>query len=202
MNDITKQAIKLGVRFVFNAVEKTDFALDIRREDRETPKLEETPKPPENIIEKMTKAAAREAGGDYCGFCPANKHFPKVIDALEDARNIYDREGKFTEVATKKIQYAVKELDGAEVDLEQGFIDPKLSDVVKDLRVQAATLRSFLRADHSALEIASENIRTPEAMKTDLDKALIAAEKLRESGYRLSTAWVKDRINIIKAARK
>jgi len=129
----------------------------------------------------------REKEGDYCLSCVPSKHLQRSKDALTDALNIALAKNEFTDVAEKKIQNAVYELNSAEVDLEKARVPEQLKPVVDEFKIQLRKLRNFLRQDQSGLEIATVmNKERFEDMKKSLEVAGSVNDALITGGYEIA----------------
>ena len=146
---------------------------------------------PELPLDEIIK---REREGDYCFSCVPAKHLMRAKDALTDALNIANSEGKFTDVAETKIQEAVYELNGAEKDLEKARVPEVLKPATSEMHKQIRKLRNFLRQDQSGLEIATA--MSPdmfEDMKKALEMASAVNDALIQHGYEISKVQSKVR---------
>ena len=154
--------------------------------------MQSTPEPsaPQTQVPKtLERIVAREKQGDYCLPCVSSKHLQRTKDALTDALNIVNTEGGFTEVAEGKIQEAVYNLNGAEVDLEKANYPEIIRPAVEAMHTQVRKLRNFLRPDHSGLELAT----VTQASKEDLKQAILVTEDLSRLGYNLTKLLIKAR---------
>ena len=157
------------------------------------------PVPPEvlkdypGLTMPIEEIVRKERQGGSCIVCLENKHLPKAKDALLDALNIYNRHKQFTDIAEAKIQDAVFWLAGAESDLEKAHVSPAIKPAVDELRTEVGRLRHFMRVDESGLELATVSPKNPEAMKTDLERAIARIDELIGFTYRIVKAQVKER---------
>jgi hypothetical protein len=155
----------------------------------------------------MEKTVQQEQEGDSCLNCLANKHLSRAKDNLQDALNIANAKGEFTEVAEKKIQRAVFELNGAENDLDYAQILPELKTGTDELKAYIRKMRNFLRTDQSGLELATlangeENSDKFTAMKSDLETSIKNIDNAIQITYNLVKQQLKTRANIIKRERE
>lgn len=143
----------------------------------------------------------REREGDWCVACVPSKHWQRAKDALNDAKNIIENKGTCTEVAEGKVQQAVEELNGAEVDLEKAVVSDELKPVISEMHTQNRKIRSFLRADHSGLEICT--LQTDkDAMLEDLDNTIESLNKMIKAGYETTKLHILERVKQIKESRE
>lgn len=153
------------------------------------------PKPTEALIEPtLEETIAREREGDYCIACVPSKHLMRAKDALTDALNITNSKGEFTQVAEDKLQVAVYELNGAEVDLEKARIPELVKPATDELHNQIRKLRNFLRQDQSGLEIATAIPQEHfEEAKKSLETAHQVSDALIGFGYDITKVHVRAR---------
>ncbi len=180
---------------IFSLVSKIPFEKFLKFDYKENVQLVTTKKSETVAVRKRptfkpVKAEELEKRGWYCFICPSNKHLHRVIDALTDALNSINREGKFTEVAELKVQNAVFHLNGAEEDLEMARVPAIMKPAVEKWLAGIGKLRNFLRADQSGLEVGTLGLKDLEEQKKDLEIALEKAIELRKIGYDFVKNWI------------
>lgn len=150
--------------------------------------------PPEKITEsEIDEIIKREQQGDYCVSCVPSKHLMRAKDALTDAFNIVQSKGEFTDVVEGKLQTAVYELNGAEVDLEKAKIPSVIKPATDELHNQIRKLRNFLRQDQSGLELATTFPERQEEMKGNLELARDVSDVLIQHGYDIAKVQLRAR---------
>jgi hypothetical protein len=175
----------------FNLVAtSTDKPVELQATDTQLP-YPNIDKEPEFTTEQIIE---REKEGDYCLSCVGSKHLMRSKDALLDALNIALAKNEFTDVAEKKIQNAVYELNSAEVDLDKARVPEQLKPVVDEFKIQLRKLRNFLRQDQSGLEIATV---IPKERFNDMKKSLEVAGSVNDAlitgGYEIAKIQMKIR---------
>ena len=154
----------------------------------------------EKLLRPLDETIQREQEGDYCLACVPSKHLQRAHDALKDARNIIDSKDVCTQVAEDKIQQAVYELNGAEVDLENAEVSENIRPAVNQLHTQNREVRNFLRADQSGLELCT--IQTDkETMLQNLDLAMNNLNVMIKDGYAVSKQHMQERAKELQRAR-
>jgi hypothetical protein len=154
----------------------------------------------ERPTRNLEETIQREQEGDYCLACVPSKHWQRALDALVDAKNIIDSKGTCTEVAEDKIQQAVLQLNGAEVDLEKAVVSDTIKPAVKQMHTRNREVRSFLRADHSGLELCTMQT-DKEAILKNLDLVINNLGVMIKDGYAVSKQHFIERVQELAEAK-
>ena len=148
----------------------------------------------------LDQTIQREQEGDYCLACVPSKHWQRALDALVDARNIIDSKGICTEVAEDKVQQAVLQLNGAEVDLEKAVVSDTIRPAVNQMHTRNREVRSFLRADHSGLELCTMQTDKETTLK-NLDIVINNLGVMIKDGYTVSKQHFMERVHELAEAK-
>ena len=154
----------------------------------------------ERPIRTLDQTIQREQEGDYCLACVPSKHWQRALDALVDARNIIDSKGICTEVAEDKVQQAVLQLNGAEVDLEKAVVSDTIRPAVNQMHTRNREVRSFLRADHSGLELCTMQTDKEVTLK-NLDIVINNLGVMIKDGYTVSKQHFMERVHELAEAK-
>lgn len=166
----------------------------------ETPVIQAIAAVAERPTRTLNQTIQREQEGDYCLACVPSKHWQRALDALVDAKNIIDSKGICTEVAEDKIQQAVLQLNGAEVDLEKAVVSDSIKPAVKQMHTRNREVRSFLRADHSGLELCTMQT-DKEAILKNLDLVINNLGVMIKDGYAVSKQHFMERVEELAEAK-
>lgn len=193
---VGSRVASLVLQYPFERHIKPDFSKSEKlRQELAKVVISPPPSPaPESFSEpEIDEIIEREREGDWCLSCLPSKHLARAKDALGDALNIARDKGEFTNVAENKLQQAVYELNGAELDLEKAKIPEAIKPAADELHTQIRKLRNFLRQDQSGLELATAFPERYDDMKSSLETAHQVNEALIGFGYNIAKLQLRAR---------